>query len=1583
VNRVAATLFSLLLFATAAAYGDDDPNTAKGFVAGQVYQFGDIAHVNVFNGNLNVILPLGQTYKVNGGLSYAFTLSYSGNNWAPFGRELHRCTGGDPDICTDDWYSSFQPTRRSNAGLGWLASVGGLIATQLEDDPPPGLDAVAYRGPDSADHVLSNTGVDDTGPGYTSDGVFLRLTSVTDGANTYRDLEFPDGTIKRFQRGDGRLVSIRDHFGNQVTITYSSDAITGAPIWSISDGVRTHTVTFIRLTAGSAPDPTYYYVVKQIDLAAFGTANQAHYVFHYDPDGSGNDRTTMISRRTCVCAPYGDPEIGGSVLVPLLTELTLPDGTSYKPDYNIGNAVDPAAEADTGNLTALKTPTLGSYEWDYQAYMFPHGNQVLQPPFGGIINPPENMNIASGLLEQRLKDASGNKLSVTQYGTRLLTTSTVDAAQAVENSITVIADPLNNTVASRTLNYFNPWNAEGMTQLPNPDPNHPNDIVNPRTAGGVQRFMSSKTYDGSGHLARATFVVYDDQYRVGSQEVVSYDPTASSQRYLNSARTDYSDFDGYGHYRSVATSGDFAGQTAARTVTTAYNKADADVGGTIYDTGTVGGTFHTWPEDRRWLLNLYTSVSVTDGTSAQKSLACFDTETGFLSLTRSMLGTSPNHSHDVMARFTADGAGNVGAEEYFGGDDGVVGSDVGAVPSGALCSVTGLNTTTYPRKYSISHHYTAGSLDKTSYLDPSCQSNCASILDTTDRTIDGRTGLPSASRDPSGLETTFDYDSSGRASTVTPPSDLAATSYAYTPATASANASVKIETRIGTPTNGLTSEYKYDSLGRLILESIVGAGTIPGTGITRYRTTAYDAVGRKQSVSTLDTIPSPTHFTSYVYDALDRPVSVTEPDGSVTSFDYVSEASTTKRTVSVFTSAGNTLAPTKEKHDRQGRLVSLEEPNGTITTYTYDLADHLTSVTMPGENNVIQHRYFTYDGRGFLQSEQHPELGSGGDGTTTYGEYDARGHARHKFTGSSGGTYDLSFAYDSAERLTSISDVARGHTLKVFTFGVANGTGSPTDYRKGKLLTAARFNTMPHVSGDLSVTETYKYENTSGRPSECDTVTKIGATTLQSFKQQFTYDALGAITAPGYPACLSPVPCTIPTLTTATNTYTNGMLTGVVGFASSLGYNNNGTLGTVTHANNVVDTIVPDDHGMTRPKSIGYAAWSVPACTPAFTAQPQSQTISPNTSVTLTVGVSACGTLSYQWYRGNSGDTSNLLQSGASSSYSTGSLSTTTNFWVKVTDSAFPTPLNSNTAVVTAGLCTPVINQQPSPQTVNFGELVVNVHVGVTSDCQELRVFTWYRGAVGDTSNRFYDNHGNATLDSFNIFESTYLWVRIDGQFINTVDSAAALITVNNRPAPVGVNAAVTPNTNNSQITVTWQSVWGSHHYLVKRCSSTGCGTPATVLASSTTYQDANSIAANTTYVYSVASVDSLGSTSPYSAPDLATTMTFTAAQPGLVVTRAHFNELLDGVNRVRAAGGSSPVTWQLILPPGVAIPPAPGQPAGGIIAAAHINSLRTQMNVALSNLGITPLPYTDGLTLPSGTLIRAIYFNELQDRTR
>jgi hypothetical protein len=84
---------------------------------------------------------------------------------------------------------------------------------------------------------------------------------------------------------------------------------------------------------------------------------------------------------------------------------------------------------------------------------------------------------------------------------------------------------------------------------------------------------------------------------------------------------------------------------------------------------------------------------------------------------------------------------------------------------------------------------------------------------------------------------------------------------------------------------------------------------------------------------------------------------------------------------------------------------------------------------------------------------------------------------------------------------------------------------------------------------------------------------------------------------------------------------------------------------------------------------------------PTITTQPASQTIASGSRVTLAVSATSSTPLSYQWYLGPSGTTTNPVGGATSSTYLTPTLTSTTNYWVRVTNAAGSA--NSNTAVVT------------------------------------------------------------------------------------------------------------------------------------------------------------------------------------------------------------------------------------------------------------------------------------------------------------
>jgi hypothetical protein len=91
------------------------------------------------------------------------------------------------------------------------------------------------------------------------------------------------------------------------------------------------------------------------------------------------------------------------------------------------------------------------------------------------------------------------------------------------------------------------------------------------------------------------------------------------------------------------------------------------------------------------------------------------------------------------------------------------------------------------------------------------------------------------------------------------------------------------------------------------------------------------------------------------------------------------------------------------------------------------------------------------------------------------------------------------------------------------------------------------------------------------------------------------------------------------------------------------------------------------------------------SCTaPAITQQPASATITAGSSTTLSAAASGTAPLSYQWYAGSSGTTTNPGPGGTGTSV-TVSPSTTTQYWLRVSNSCGVANSNAATVTVAAG----------------------------------------------------------------------------------------------------------------------------------------------------------------------------------------------------------------------------------------------------------------------------------------------------------
>src|SRR5258708_21365214 len=81
--RILAVLAVLVVapVATAASGSTVGTDLARGFNPEGLYQFGNVDSINLFNGNLILTLPIGQSYPVTSSFGYQLTLTYNSKAW--------------------------------------------------------------------------------------------------------------------------------------------------------------------------------------------------------------------------------------------------------------------------------------------------------------------------------------------------------------------------------------------------------------------------------------------------------------------------------------------------------------------------------------------------------------------------------------------------------------------------------------------------------------------------------------------------------------------------------------------------------------------------------------------------------------------------------------------------------------------------------------------------------------------------------------------------------------------------------------------------------------------------------------------------------------------------------------------------------------------------------------------------------------------------------------------------------------------------------------------------------------------------------------------------------------------------------------------------------------------------------------------------------------------------------------------------------------------------------------------------------------------------------------------------------------
>ncbi len=407
---------------------------------------------------------------------------------------------------------------------------------------------------------------------------------------------------------------------------------------------------------------------------------------------------------------------------------------------------------------------------------------------------------------------------------------------------------------------------------------------------------------------------------------------------------------------------------------------------------------------------------------------------------------------------------------------------------------------------------------------------------TVEQTIDSA-GYVASYTDAEGNTTTFSYDDLGRPTSIDPPrgSDNPTTmTYSFS-------------TRQRTETRGTKqTTVDLDGLGREILRTVsVGGSSIivkteydeAGRVVFKSDPSSSALSGRCVAAGTLDCSSSCEGICT-AYDTLGRPtMSAYTGDGSATSYEYLDED--VERTTN---DLGQTTTYYMERFGdpEERRIKRIEQEEGVITDIELYREGTPATITSAGADIVQDvNRFITRDERGLVIAERHPEEG------LRRNVYDTSGRLSEswiEFESSSQlvRTATISYEYDAADRL------------------ISHGPGNPGDPRR----VTATYDLMDRY---LSIS------NASGtRRLDYDANGNITSEELEMDGRTWTvvrgYDGNDALNLIIYPSGRS--------VSLSPDGF--GRPTRVGSYVSSVRYNANGTLDSVTYGNGDTINFTPD-----------------------------------------------------------------------------------------------------------------------------------------------------------------------------------------------------------------------------------------------------------------------------------------------------------------------------------------------------------------------------------------------------------------------
>ncbi len=292
---------------------------------------------------------------------------------------------------------------------------------------------------------------------------------------------------------------------------------------------------------------------------------------------------------------------------------------------------------------------------------------------------------------------------------------------------------------------------------------------------------------------------------------------------------------------------------------------------------------------------------------------------------------------------------------------------------------------------------------------------------------------------------------------------------------------------------GQTTSYAYDAIGRKTALT-TSAGTVswaydePVAGYANvgHLTTESDALGTNAKdydaagrvALRTRTIGSSSYAYQYAYDAGNRLLSLTYPDGDKVTYTYNGLGQ-------VATIAGIVTATS---YDARGNLTSQTNANGTATTRTFSAARQwLTNISTTAGSNTLQNLYYSRDAEGKITSVTSSTTNASlaTDETWTY-------------------------AYDDLDRLTSASDTYDTSQNQSFTYDLVNNMSSNS--LVGTYTYPAAGSARPHAV-TAAGSNTYSYDADgnmiagAGRTITYDPCNRPIAIRGSSYALSFAYDA--------------------------------------------------------------------------------------------------------------------------------------------------------------------------------------------------------------------------------------------------------------------------------------------------------------------------------------------------------------------------------------------------------------------------------------------------------------------------------------------